>query len=34
MAAWLRRAADTIEGDKNPSFDGIAIVPKPKDDEN
>lgn len=34
LAAWLRRAADVIDRDLNPSFVGAAVVPKPKDDEN
>jgi len=34
IVGWLRRAADTIEKDKNPPFSGVALVPKQKDDEN
>lgn len=32
QAAWLRRAADTIEKD-NPAFAGLALIPREKDNE-
>lgn len=33
MPAWLRRAADTIEKDKKPTYAGVGLVERQKDDE-